>query len=197
MHNTDRIIYFAAIALLAAGLSGCTQSQPAAPTATSPSAPQQASTPAAQPAASAQVATPVFPPPAAPNTVLTTDGDLSGTKITINELKRGPNTVTLRFTMYNDSATELSVGSAFNDPKNYGGFRNVSAVHLIDAASKKKYFVVADSDGTCVCSENVHDVAPKSQVSLWAKFPAPPDDVQKITVEVPHFIPVEDVPISK
>jgi len=201
VHSAHRMYGLAAVALLIAALSGCTQKEPAAATAppqTAPaqSAPQQAAPPAVQPAASALAATPAFPAPAASN-ALSADGETPGTRITINELKRGTNTLTLRFTMSNNSAKTLGVGGTFNDSDNYAGYRNVSAVHLIDAASKKKYFVVADTDRTCVCSENISDLAANAQVSLWAKFPAPPDDVQKITVEVPHFMPVEDVPITR
>ena len=37
----------------------------------------------------------------------------------------------------------------------------------------------------------------EARANLYAKFPAPPGDVEKITVEIPHFIPMDDVPISK
>jgi hypothetical protein len=30
-----------------------------------------------------------------------------------------------------------------------------------------------------------------------AKFPAPPDDVQKIGAAIPHFLPLDDVPLSR
>jgi hypothetical protein len=135
---------------------------------------------------------------AAPSTegLGTGDGEQTGTKVVITELKRGGTTLTLKFTIYNDSATDLNVGGRFNAPdyKDNGG-RSFSGVHLIDGVAKKKYFVVADSDGNCLCSEHVDDVKAKTQVSLWAKFPAPPDSVQKITVQIPRFIPVDDVPI--
>jgi hypothetical protein len=71
----------------------------------------------------------------------------------------------------------------------------VGAIHLIDQDSKKKYFVVTDSDGHFVCSNDIANIAPKSQITLWAKFPAPPPEVRKITVEFPHFVPMEDVAI--
>jgi hypothetical protein len=40
-------------------------------------------------------------------------------------------------------------------------------------------------------------MVPKLNTKLWAKFHAPPDGVQKIGVVVPHFIPTDDVPISR
>ena len=70
-------------------------------------------------------------------------------------------------------------------------------MQLVDPVGKKKYFVARDADGKCVCSVHIPDVAPHSRLSLWAKFPAPPDDVQKISIVIPHFQPLDDVPISR
>jgi hypothetical protein len=40
-------------------------------------------------------------------------------------------------------------------------------------------------------------MAPNTQDALWVKFPAPPPSVTKISVNIPHFIPLDDVPISQ
>jgi len=123
------------------------------------------------------------------------DGEQSGTRAVVTDLKRGGGTLTLKFIIYNDSSVSFSTGSKLN-ADGYHGYRNVSGVHLVDSAGKKKYFAVKDSEGNCECSDNIDDVAPKSQVSLWVRFPAPPDSVVKIAVQIPHFIPVDDVPIK-
>ena len=123
------------------------------------------------------------------------DGEQSGTRAVVTDLKRGGGTLTLKFTIYNDSSVSFGTGSKLN-ADGYHGYRNVSGVHLVDSAGKKKYFAVKDSEGNCECSDNIDDVAPKSQVSLWVRFPAPPDSVVKVAVQIPHFIPVDDVPIK-
>src|ERR1700683_1700550 len=123
------------------------------------------------------------------------DGEQSGTRAVVTDLRRGGGTLTLKFTIYNDSSVSFSTGSKLN-ADGYHGYRNVSGVHLVDSAGKKKYFAVKDSEGNCECSDNIDDVAPKSQVSLWVRFPAPPDSVVKVAVQIPHFIPVDDVPIK-
>jgi hypothetical protein len=69
-------------------------------------------------------------------------------------------------------------------------------VHLIDAANKKKYLVVKDSSGKCECTQIKGNVSNDSPVNLWAKFPAPPESVQKVTVVVGGFEPIESVPIT-
>jgi hypothetical protein len=70
-------------------------------------------------------------------------------------------------------------------------------VNLLDAANKKKYLVVTDASKKCVCSELKEEVAKGARLNLWAKFPAPPESVQKITVVIPGFEPIESVPIAR
>lgn len=153
--------------------------------------PRQPAAPAAAPATTPTSA----PPPASAEAALaTTDGESPGVKIAVTELKRTSGTITLKFTVFNGGDKEYA--PCF-DGDQWRRNHNLAAVHLIDGASKKKYFVVTDSEGACVCSNGISNTAPKSQTTLWAKFPAPPDDVQKIAVEIPHFVPMEDVPISR
>ncbi len=100
----------------------------------------------------------------------------------------------LRFTLINDANEAFNLLAQLGGPV-YG--YNVSGVSLVDAGNKKKYLVVLDSEKHCLCSAGLEGtVKPKTRLNLWAKFPAPPDDVKKITVIVPHFTPVDDVPIS-
>lgn len=69
-------------------------------------------------------------------------------------------------------------------------------VHLIDAAGKKKYLVITDSDGKCVCSGGLTTALDTGKsINLWARFPAPPAEVREVSVVFPHFIPT-DAPIS-
>jgi hypothetical protein len=117
----------------------------------------------------------------------------------VAELKRGSGgTVTLKMAFVNDSDKAIGFGYNFGDPdhqiRDHG---SIGAVQLVDPVGKKKYFVARDSEGKCVCSTNIPDVAPHSRLSLWAKFPAPPDDVQKISIVIPHFQPLDDVTISR
>lgn len=134
------------------------------------------------------------PQPAPSSTALpSTQGEFPGLTLTVQELKRSSNALTLKIVLQSKD------GFAFHYDFGEGGneFGSIGGIHLIDAANKKKYFVVRDADGSCVCSRNIANIAAGSQSVLWAKFPAPPDDVQKITVEIPHFPPFEDVPITR
>ncbi len=129
----------------------------------------------------------------------TSDGEEPGTRVEITELKRtSGGTLMLRFAMINDSDRKLDFGYNFVEEsyhiKDFGG---IGGIHLIDQVGKKKYFVVRDTEGACECSRNLKDIKPGTRANLWAKFPAPPENVQKISIEIPHFSPMDDVPISQ
>jgi hypothetical protein len=146
--------------------------------------PAPASTPAAQ----------------APSVVATTDGEYPDVRVEVKELKRtSGNTVTLKFAVINDSAEDLAFSNNFREEGKYAhiDYGSIGGVHLIDAVGKKKYLVLRDTEGKCVCSSGIKSVQPGSRASLYAKFPAPPESVEKISIVIPHFIPMDDVPISK
>lgn len=139
--------------------------------------------------------------PAAPAAavIATADGEKAGTRVDISELKRsGENTVTLKFALVNDSPDRVSFGYDYGDPDHsIKDISSIGGVTLIDGANKKKYFVVRDTENNCLCSRDLKDIPAKSRGNVWAKFPAPPNDVQKLSVVIPHFGPIDDVAISR
>jgi hypothetical protein len=158
-----------------------------APVTAQPGAPQ-APAPAAQPAPQA---TP------AKQAIATADGEKPGVRVEVTELKRvSGGTVMLRFAMINEADKEVSFGYDFAQ-KGTNDFANIGGVHLVEPVGKKKYLVVRDSQGACDCSQGLSRVAANSRMNLWARFPAPPDNVEKIAVVIPHFSPMDDVPLSK
>ena len=130
--------------------------------------------------------------------IATTDGESPGLSLQLTELKVSNGTVMLKFTVANDGSGSFdpdslndSRGGSLHDAHAIGG------VYLIDEANKKKYLPVFDSDNHCICSRDSRDIQAKSSAHLWVKFPAPPDSVTKIGVVVPHFVPMDDVPLSR
>jgi hypothetical protein len=134
-------------------------------------------------------------PAGAAEPVATTDGQASGIRLAVQDLKVANGVATLRFTVTNESDKQLHYNTMV-DPSG-GEAGSVDGIYLVDAANKKKYLVVKDADKHCLCSRNLEHFPSKSSANLWAKFPAPPDSVQKVGVVVPHFIPMDDVPISR
>ena len=203
MHHKESLlrpifILNSVLALLAVTLSftGCGLLTPNTNTNNQPT---RVATPAPTQASVSTSPAPGVPPPSTGPAIATADGDLPGIRVEIQELKRtSGDTVTLKFAMINDSDKEFKFGITFGEEgKSSYDYYIIGGVHMIDAAGKKKYFVVRDTEQQCLCSRNVNNIASKSRVPLWAKFPAPPADVQKITLVVPHFIPMDDLPISQ
>jgi Tfp pilus assembly protein PilW len=182
------------LGLLVTTLLGCGkagENKPASPGGPAPATQSSPQTESAAPAAA----------PAAPAAVViaTADGEKAGTRVDITELKRASdNTLTLKFAMVNDSAETLVFNYNYGDPQ-YStiDFNTIAGVTLVDGTNKKKYFVVRDTENTCLCSRGLKDIPAKSRGNVWAKFPAPPDDVQKISIVIPHFGPIDDVAISR
>jgi hypothetical protein len=156
--------------------------------------PPTATAPAPQPTQTTASAAPTS------GAIAGTDGEKSATHIDITELKRtSGGTVNLKLVLSNNSDKELNVygGWMGDNQVSKDSYRDISGIHLLDPANKKKYFVVTDSERSCVCSKNIEDLKPGQKVNLWAKFPAPPPEVTKVTIEIPHFQPMDDVPISQ
>ena len=119
------------------------------------------------------------------------EGQKSGTKIVVRELKRDDGgTLTLRFRMISERQKPEGIYQLL------GGYLD-DRIHLLDSANKKKYLVVKDSAGKCECTQIRGNVSKDEPVNLWAKFPAPPETVQKVTVVVDGFEPIESVPVKR
>lgn len=136
--------------------------------------------------------------PAQPAALASTDGELPGLRAEVTELKRGGSVVTLKFTLINDSSEAFSFSYDMGDPAmSTIDFGAIGGVHLIDNEGKKKYQVIRDANKKCVCSGGLKDLQPQSRMTLWARFPAPPADVESVSIMIPHFIPMDGVPFSQ
>jgi hypothetical protein len=123
----------------------------------------------------------------------TIQGDTEGVHIDILDLKRSEGgMLTLHVALVNESGGPVK-DSAF--PGMNGSGWNVV---LFDYQSKKKYGVITFDDGSCLCTTALvynADFEPGRKV-LWAKFRAPPESVQKITLLAGNGEPVEGIPIT-
>jgi hypothetical protein len=112
------------------------------------------------------------------------------------ELKRdGTGGVTLTLKIYNDGDKKGDISCALRAE---GGeaCKQISGVYLIDGVNKKRHLVMRDADGKCICTDTLGNVALSSSATVWAKFPEPPNAVDKMTVIVPLFLPLDGVPVT-
>lgn len=120
------------------------------------------------------------------------DHEVNGIQVALLEVKRtSGDTVTVKWQYRNTASEKKYVAEVY-------GHRAAEGAYLIDAVNKKKYLVVRDAGNTPVSSDGRSDhIDPRATVTSWAKFPAPPADVTKITVNVKGVPPFEDVPVGQ
>jgi hypothetical protein len=129
---------------------------------------------------------------------LVAESQVPGMKIEIRDLKRDEGgTLTLRFQLTNERNTEVPLSQLAGRGNDWGSdYTYVSGMYLLDIANRKKQLVVRDSEGKCICSLlSYARLSAGGKVNLWAKFPAPPENVRKVSVMLANFEPV-DVPIA-
>ena len=128
--------------------------------------------------------------------VLFAEGETPDVRVEVRDLKRGDgDTVTLRLRLVNDSGEQFDASCAMREYGANDDCGTFSGAYLLDAANKKKYLVVRDTEGKCVCS-GVKDLEDGKKANIWATYPAPPAEVTEMTVIVPLFEPIEGVPIN-
>ena len=121
------------------------------------------------------------------------DTNTAGVVAELTECKRQEGTLTIKIRFRN---TGEALKSSFYviDGRNYDKY--------YFTASNKKYFVLRDSEKTPLASPepgggNLGVRLDKGGAfTFWAKYPAPPADIKKISVYTPLTPPFDNVPIS-
>jgi hypothetical protein len=153
----------------------------------------------APPAAPAAAAPAAAAPAGGAPALAAAEGETAGLRLEVTEFKRASGgTVNLKLAMFNDSDKPHSFSYDYGDGSMGAmDYNAIGGVHLIDPVGKKKYLVARDAENKCVCSRGLPAVPARGRVNLWAKFPAPPDEVEKLSIVVPHFPPLDDVPLGR
>ena len=120
------------------------------------------------------------------------DANQPGVVADLTECRRAEGVLTIKIRFRNTSKSDVSLNVI--DRKNF------EAYYL--TAKNKKYFVLKDSEDQYLMP--AADLGGSLDVPLqagqswtwWAKFPAPPADVTKLTLITPITPPFEDVPIT-
>ncbi|GHC48986.1 hypothetical protein [Streptomyces flavofungini] len=71
--------------------------------------------------------------------------------------------------------------------KQNGG--SLAGAALVDAEGKKRYLVLRDTTGRCLCTKFEGGVDKNGSVDWFAQFPAPPEGTDKVQFQVPTMPP--------
>lgn len=138
----------------------------------------------------------VLATPAVAEPLAVANGDEPGIRAEVTDLKRGAgDVVTLKFTIVNESKKTIPLSTYLSETGRNVDVKTVSGVHLADPTNKRKMLVIRDEAQNPLCSAKLSDLAPGARASFWAKFPAPASDVSTVSVVIPHFEPLDDVPV--
>jgi hypothetical protein len=138
-------------------------------------------------------AAPAAAPEAAPAAVLaSTETNWGGIIAEVTEFRRRGNTLTAKLRLRNGG------------PERAEPDIRLPEVYLMDAANARKYEVLRDEKGAYIASLRAGGYTdrwyeymdPGDQQVIWMKFPAPPAEVQAITLQLPGMPPFEDLRID-
>jgi hypothetical protein len=122
------------------------------------------------------------------------DTEWDGVTCELISVKRDAGTsITVQFKYTNTGTNKVRLTTK----ESYGNANLAGLVYYIDPKNKKKYTVIVDSDHAVVGSNSSDvNIEPGASKLVWAKLPAPPADVNSITVFLPYAPPFEGVTIA-
>lgn len=193
------------VSLVVVGCGGSSGTEGGKPEAQPAAQAQAQAQPAAQTPAPAQAAAPAqtaadTPPAAAAAPALPTQEHETGAEVTLVEAKRtAGDSVTVKWRYRNTTGKDLKIakgGTSWLD-----AYQLTGDAFVVDTVNKKKYLVITDAEKYPLASKHGDwqgvTLTPGQTLSAWAKFPAPPAEVEKVSVTIPGVAPFEDVPIVK
>ncbi|MCZ7433406.1 hypothetical protein O7609_17475 [Streptomyces sp. WMMC1477] len=93
-------------------------------------------------------------------------------------------------------ATLKNEGSKAFDPVRLRSLENsiksksdISGATLVDKDAKKRYLVLRDTDGQCLCTTSISLTGSGESRPLFAQFPAPPNGVVEVEFQLPTMTP--------
>lgn len=64
---------------------------------------------------------------------------------------------------------------------------SVAGVTLVDKLGKKRYYVLRDTDGRCLCTSGLNIIEASQTMPFFAQFPAPPNTTTEVDFSLPTF----------
>ncbi len=68
---------------------------------------------------------------------------------------------------------------------------SVAGAVLVDEAGKKRYYVLRDTDGRCLCTMGLVGIQPNETRPFFAQFPSPPETTTDVEFELPTMPPAK------
>ncbi len=97
--------------------------------------------------------------------------------------------VTVNGEIKNDSSepARIPVQASGNETEIIAHGRSLGGATLVDSASKKRYYVLRDTEGRPLTTTNMPRLKVGESIPVFMQFPAPPADSPEVTFQLPTF----------
>ncbi|MEV7883036.1 hypothetical protein ACWD3I_11545 [Streptomyces sp. NPDC002817] len=86
-----------------------------------------------------------------------------------------------------DEATRVPVETRGNETEIIRHGTSLGGATLVDSGSKKRYYVLRDTDGRPLTTTDLPRIKAGDSVPVFMQFPAPPTDTGEVTFQLPTF----------
>lgn len=125
-----------------------------------------------------------------PNVKLAQAKGDKGMLLTVNEVKRdagGFVTVQGELENQGDTPVNPSAWAGAETAIVNSNLNSVGGATLVDKVGKKRYYILRDTDGRCLCTTDMSAVQPGKSTPVFMQFPAPPSTTTEVDLTLPTF----------
>jgi hypothetical protein len=128
--------------------------------------------------------------PVDPNAKLAEMKGAGGVVLVVNQVLRDSGGfVTVQGVLTNTGPNALNP-AAWSGTETVIQNRNLNSVGgatLVDKAGKKRYYILRDTDGQCLCTNKLTALTPGESIPVFMQFPAPPAGTTEVDLTLPNF----------
>jgi len=135
---------------------------------------------------------------AAAKPIASTATNWDGVTVHLMSVERKGSVLTVKWAVRNEGEEQARV--------QFGYTGELATTYAVDEENGTKYFALTDKEGTSLASEHAHIssqqygideyVKPGATARFWMKLPAPPPEVETLTLMFTETEPFEAVPIT-
>jgi hypothetical protein len=86
-----------------------------------------------------------------------------------------------------DKSVAIPSGLSGNETEIIRNGRSLGGATLVDSKSKKRYYVLRDTDGRPLTTTGLSTIKPGDRLAVFMQFPAPPVATTEVTFQLPTF----------
>ncbi|MFE0203318.1 hypothetical protein [Streptomyces sp. NPDC058985] len=86
-----------------------------------------------------------------------------------------------------DKSVAIPSGLSGNETEIIRNGRSLGGATLVDSKSKKRYYVLRDTDGRPLTTTGFSTIKAGDRLAVFMQFPAPPTDTTEVTFQLPTF----------